>query len=110
MKPNTTPCSPAEKSLIALLALCAVTLGGLLANGLAAGTPANADIVSTAGGSTTILSTEVSNEDLILILDSRTEELLAYRTDVQKGVQLVQRLNVPTVFADARGRGSSPNR
>lgn len=107
---TSTPTSPAaERLLIAGLAIGAVALGGLLASGLAsglgAGSPAHAGMVSEAG-MTTILSTEVSNEDIILVLDARTEELIAYRTDLQKGMELLQRLNIPQVFGDARVRSS----
>ena len=108
--PIPTTNSAAERCLIAGLALAAVGLGAVLASGVASGlgegSPALAGIVSEAG-STTILSTEVSNEDIVLVLDARTEELIVYRTDLQKGMELLQRLNMPQVFSDARARGTT---
>lgn len=108
-EPAPTSSPAAERLLIAGLAIGAVALGGLLASGLASGfgegSPAYAGIVSEAG-MTTILSTEVSNEDIVLVLDARTEELIAYRTDLQKGMELLQRINIPQVFGDARARAS----
>ena len=57
-------------------------------------------------GQHTILSADASNEDILLVLDGRNEELLVYRTDINKGIQMYQRLNLPQVFQDAKVRGS----
>jgi len=91
-----------ERVLIGLLSLGAVMLGGVLAAGLLQ-PEAEAGVVSQAG-TTTILTAEVSNEDIVLILDARTEEILAYRTDLQRGMELLQRVSLPQVFSDARAR------
>ena len=40
-------------------------------------------------------------DDLLLVLEGRSEELLVYRAD-RNGTQLHQRLNVPKLFEDAR--------
>jgi hypothetical protein len=41
----------------------------------------------------------------VLVLDGRSEELLVYRPEGNLGVpQLVQRLNVQTLFTEARTR------
>ncbi|MBX3382212.1 MAG: hypothetical protein KF864_01760 [Phycisphaeraceae bacterium] len=60
-------------------------------------------MVSQAGGHT-IMAADAGNENLLMIIDSRSEELLVYRTTTQGGMQLFQRLNLPQVFSDARSR------
>jgi hypothetical protein len=54
----------------------------------------------------TILAADASNEDLVLVLDGRNEEVFVYRTDMNKGMQLFQRLSLPQVFIDAKGRAN----
>ncbi len=100
---SIAPAAFAERACVAGLAIGALLLGSVIASGLASPL-AVAGTVSQAG-STTILSAEVSNEDIVLVLDARTEEILAYRTDLQRGIELLQRLSLPQVFSDARVRG-----
>lgn len=69
---------------------------------------ANAGVVS-AVGPLTILTAESNNEDLVLVLDNRAEELFVYRTDIRSGIQLHQRLTIPQVFAEARARSQGRN-
>lgn len=64
---------------------------------------AHGAVVSQTGG-LTCMTTDVGNEDLLLVLDSRNEELFVYRTDAKAGMQLLQRYPVPQMFIDARGR------
>ncbi|MEI7656911.1 MAG: hypothetical protein WCK33_02470 [Phycisphaerae bacterium] len=91
----------AAAGLASLLALHAI--GG--APPVGGGSSARAGMVSQAGQHT-ILTADANNEDLVLVLDERSEELLVYRTDINKGVQLFQRLRLPEVFIDARARAS----
>ncbi len=97
-----------------LLAVTAGVLTTLLAVQVLGGAPplgprgggssdANAGMVSSAG-SHTIMTADGNNEDLLLVLDERNEELFVYRTDASKGVQLFQRMSLPEIFNDARGR------
>lgn len=67
------------------------------------GGEAFAGLVSHAGNMA-ILTSESNNEDIVVILDGRTEQLLIYRTSVNDGVQLSQRLALPQMFLDARAR------
>lgn len=92
----------AAAGLASLLALHAI--GGAPPVGGGGGS-AHAGMVSQAGQHT-ILTADASNEDLVLVLDERSEELLVYRTDINKGVQLFQRLRLPEVFVDARARAT----
>lgn len=64
---------------------------------------AEAGVVAQVGGMT-VLSTEVSNEEVVCVLDSRQEQLMVYRADVRDGIQLLQRLQLQTVFQDARAK------
>jgi hypothetical protein len=59
--------------------------------------------VSQTGG-LTILTSEAGNEDLLVVLDARNEELFVYRADVKNGLQLLQRYPVAQLFTDARAR------
>jgi hypothetical protein len=64
---------------------------------------ANAGMVSHSG-SYAVLTSESGNEDLVVVLDQRTESILIYRGDLQRGIELQQRLNLPRTFEDARLR------
>jgi hypothetical protein len=55
-------------------------------------------------GNYAVLTSESGNEDLVVILDQRTESVLVYRGDPQKGIELQQRLALPRAFEDARLR------
>ncbi len=65
-------------------------------------------LVSTVGP-LTVLTAEGTNEDLLLVLDNRSEQLFVYRTDPRTGVQLHQRLSVPQLFTEARARSLGHN-
>jgi hypothetical protein len=95
-----------------LLWTAAGGMGVLLALHAISGAPpvgssgsAHAGMVSRTGQHT-ILAADASNEDVLLVLDGRSEELLVYRTDVNKGIQLFQRLSLPDVFTDAKTRAT----
>lgn len=62
-----------------------------------------AGVVSQVGG-LTVMTTDATNEDLLLVLDSRNEELFVYRTQNNESVQLLQRYPIPQLFVDARAR------
>ncbi len=64
---------------------------------------ANAGMVSHSG-SYAVLTSEAGNEDLVVVLDQRTESVLIYRGDLQRGIELQQRLNLPRTFEDSRLR------
>ncbi|MGD9789906.1 MAG: hypothetical protein AB7Q00_03420 [Phycisphaerales bacterium] len=64
---------------------------------------ANAAVVSKAGA-LTVLTAEGTNDEMLMVLDSRREELLVYRTSAQNGMQLFQRIPLADLFRDARLR------
>jgi hypothetical protein len=103
---SATPAwTPAQRTL----QLIAVVLGlvvALQALPLAANlvsSEARAGVVSTSG-QLTALTAQGSNEDLLIVLDGRGEELYVYKTDARTGMQLFQKLAVPQLFNDARAR------
>ncbi len=81
-----------------LLAASAGVLGALLLGG-----GAEAGVVSQSG-SITLMTSEATNEDVVLVLDARGEEIFVYRTDVNQGIDLVQRIPLAGLFQDARAR------
>lgn len=64
---------------------------------------ANAEMVSRAG-SLSMLTADGGREDVLVILDERSETLMVYRTDTKEGVQLLQRLPLQQLFTEARAR------
>lgn len=64
---------------------------------------AHANVVGQAGG-TTALTATAGSQDVLVVLDGRSEELLVYRVENQSSVELYQRLSVPRLFAEARGK------
>lgn len=98
--------------LITLARLMGLTGGGPEAIAMASmrGEPAFAGGESSGGmvtqaGVYTALISNGGNDDLLVVLDGRSEELLVYRPEGNQGVpQLVQRLNVQTLFTEARTR------
>lgn len=67
------------------------------------GDKAGAGVVSSVGGYT-VMTSDGGNEDLLLVIDGRSEELFVYRAENQNSVQLYQRLPLSRVFLDARAR------
>lgn len=68
-----------------------------------AGDNARAGMVASVG-EYTVLTTEIGNDDAVMVLDGRAEEVLVYRADNQQIMQVSQRMNLPRTFAEARGR------
>mgnify|MGYP005836119763 CR=1 FL=1 len=64
---------------------------------------ARAELVSRAG-SVTALTANAGNEEILVVLDDRSEILLVYRTDTRNGVQQLARLPLQALFTDARAR------
>ncbi|CAG1002112.1 hypothetical protein PHYC_02969 [Phycisphaerales bacterium] len=93
--------NPLWISAFALGAL-ALVQGVRLADPLGPGV-ANAEMVSRAG-SLSMLTADGGREDVLVILDERSETLMVYRTDTKEGLQLLQRLPLQQLFTEARAR------
>ena len=51
-----------------------------------------------------MLTASFENEDLLFVLDSRTEQIMVYRVDNMQSVTLRDRQSLPALFAAARTR------
>lgn len=65
--------------------------------------PASGDLVSASGPYTVLTVESNNNEDILLVLDGRSETLMVFRTD-RSEVNLVEKIDLPRAFADARAR------
>jgi|GEM_PF-1486998 len=66
-----------------------------------------AGIVSDIGG-VTILTAEANNEDLVFVLDGRSEELTVYKPESNGTLDLLQKYPVPELFQAAKSRAGVP--
>ncbi|MFO0835012.1 MAG: hypothetical protein U0638_08585 [Phycisphaerales bacterium] len=103
---NSAPRS--ERGLRWLLSLSAVALLGLLtwrAQAMQLGRDGGGSqgMVSNAGDYT-MMTFSIGNEDMLLTLDNRAEELYIYRVENQTSVAMFQKLNLPRLFNEARIR------
>lgn len=55
----------------------------------------------TQSGNFVLLTAEANNEDLVVVLDGRSEEIFVYRTE-RNGMQLYQRIPLTKLFQDVR--------
>jgi hypothetical protein len=103
MKKLSASLSPAAlwASAFVLMALIVVQSGRLTGE-------ARADVVATTG-TLTALTFTATNEDLLAVLDGRTEELYLYRGE-RGGVNLIQIYNLPALFSEARARATGARR
>ena len=95
---NTTTIAPSAAlwaSAFVIFALILVTAGR------GGGNAAWAEMVSSAGDYT-VMTTESGNDEIVLVLDERSEELLVYKILNQKEIELYQKLDLSQTFIDAR--------
>lgn len=55
-------------------------------------------------GSLSVLTCEVGNEEVLVVLDNRGEQMLVYRVENMSTATLTQRVSLPRVFLDGRLR------
>lgn len=107
METNTTPTPDAPARRPAAPLWWSAAALGVIALVQVAGRPAayagESGMVSRAGV-TTMLTADIGPEDLLFLLDNRSDELSVYRVDSRAGLELLQRLPVGQVFIDARAR------
>ncbi|HYF14392.1 MAG TPA: hypothetical protein VD971_04885 [Phycisphaerales bacterium] len=96
---------------ITVLSVSALVLAALVGVRELSGRPAHAPLdvpaafgglVAQTGGLVVLTTDNGSSEDLLLVLDSRNEELFIYRTEQRSGMNLLQRYSLPQLFLDAR--------
>lgn len=93
------------------LALSALALGGVLAvlwttrpapaAGFLESTALANPMVSHAGG-VAMMTTDSGTDEILVVLDSRTESMLVYRVDSGSIFELLQRASLPQMFVDAK--------
>jgi hypothetical protein len=88
-------CAVLWASGAALAALILVQASGLPGNA------ARAEMVSQAG-EFTMLTTDSGTEEVLVVLDNRSEQLLIYRVKSQKTLELMQNVSVARLFESAR--------
>ncbi len=98
--PTTTRLSPS-----AALIASAFVLVGLIVFAAGRSGEARADLVSSTT-SLTALTVESQSEDVLLVIDARSEHLLAYKVVGQTNLELFKSYSLPRMFADARNRAS----
>jgi hypothetical protein len=88
----------------ALMASACVIVGLIV---MAAGRTgeARADLVSNTS-SLTALTVEAQIEDVLLVIDSRSEHMLAYKVVNQNSLELFKSYSLPRMFTDARNRAA----
>ncbi len=82
-----------------------VLLALIIVQATTSGTPARADLVS-AAGDYTVLTFDGGNDDVLLVLDGRGEELYAYRVRNQNSLELIAPYQLKTIFNEARRIGA----
>lgn len=65
--------------------------------------PAQAGMVSHVG-SLAVLTCDVGQEEVLVVLDNRGEQMLVYRVENMNTATLLQRVSLPRVFLDGRHR------
>lgn len=100
-RPGETTLATALGATAAVLSLVVIALALRLA-------PARAEMVSHVG-EYAVLTTDGGNEEVLLVLDQRAEELYVYRVENQSVVELLARESLPELFAAAR-LGLGPRR
>lgn len=70
------------------------------------GDGAYAEMVSSVG-EYTVLTTDGGNEEVLLVLDNRNEDLLVYKVKAQKELELFQKVDLDKLFIDARASARS---
>ena len=91
----------------ALLSASALLIAALIivqAGRLLSGPPAQADLVSTTGSFTALTAEASNSNDILMVLDGRSEELLVYKVENQSAIELYKKYNVPRMMSEARAR------
>ncbi len=103
-----------ERGLRWLLSVSAVALLGLV-TWQAQGMQLRGDGGSGTGmvsnvGDYTMMTFSVGNEDMLLTLDNRSEELFIHRTENLSSVQLFQKISLPRLFSEGRTRAQGASK
>lgn len=86
------------------LTVSAVSLAMLIMTVAGRGVPEAKAAEVSQSGDYTAMTCDGGNEDVLVVLDGRSEQLFVYKVVNQVSVQLFQREDVGRLFADGRGR------
>ncbi|MEM8756303.1 MAG: hypothetical protein AAGF47_00795 [Planctomycetota bacterium] len=89
-------------SAFALAAVVIVQIGGRLGAGSPEPTVL-ADMVAHVGELSAMTTASSEDEELLYVLDNRNEQLLIYEIGQQRTLDLMDRQDLPSLFASARG-------
>ncbi len=92
---NLAASAPLWASALVILALILVQSSRM------AGNRAQAEMVSSSGGYT-VMTADGGTDEVLLILDERSEELFVYRVENQRSVDMKERISLSRLFTDAR--------
>lgn len=67
------------------------------------GTRARAEMVSTTG-EYTVMTTSAGNDEILVVLDNRNEQLFVYRVENQRSIQLHADEDLREIFSTARAQ------
>jgi hypothetical protein len=90
-----------DSPMIVCALLLAVFLGVVLSPMV--NQTAKAEMIAESGHLVT-MTAKGGNEDVLVILDNRTEHLTVYKVGQQNALELVQRLDLPELFQSARAK------
>ena len=91
-------------------ALTVVAIGRWLPGTPPAPTAAHAALVSSVDDSTILTYSAGNDEDLVMILDQRTETIIVYRTTPRNTMELLQASPAQDLFEQARAAGPANRR
>ena len=94
-KENLVASAPLWASAIVILGLTLVQSSRLT------GSRAQAEMVSSSGGYT-VMTADGGTDEVLIILDERSEEMFVYRVENQRSVDLKERVSLSQLFTDAR--------
>ncbi len=69
------------------------------------GSGSRAGMVSQSGPFT-VMSSEAGNEDIVVVVDNRNEQLMVYKVENGQSLQMYQKLALPRLFMDAKARAA----
>ncbi len=92
---NLVASAPLWASAFVLIGLILVQSARTLGN------RAQAEMVSASGGYT-VLTADGGTDEVLILLDERSEELYVYRVENQRSVDMKERVSLSRLFTDAR--------
>jgi hypothetical protein len=100
-QPGRTPPRLGEPALVICALAMAIILGVLLAPLVSQ--PARAEMVSE-NQDLVAMTAQGGNEEILFVLDNRTERLSVYKIQNQNSMPMLQRVELPSLFDAARAR------